>query len=265
LGALLVDPDFVGEPQLDGIIFHMSRCGSTLLARQLGQLPEATVLSEPAPIDELLQFLASQPAIPLDIKAQLLRRMVAALCSERGTPIRYRFIKADGWHTHSIPLFRAAFPHTPFVFLYRDPIAVMQSQETEPGSLTIPGAIPHFLGISDNDAVPGLDFAALVIARICSAAVDHAATMAGPFIDYAEMPGALWTRVLPHFQISVDLAAEERIALISKLDAKRPNEKFDKATRETAENASGQIIEVVQRHLSEPISRLRELTARQLG
>jgi hypothetical protein len=44
------------EPSLEpaGMIFHLSRCGSTLVSRLLGTLPGVIVLAEPAPLNALL-------------------------------------------------------------------------------------------------------------------------------------------------------------------------------------------------------------------
>ena len=41
--------------QPSGFIFHMSRCGSTLVAQMLAALPEHIVLSEPPPLDAILR------------------------------------------------------------------------------------------------------------------------------------------------------------------------------------------------------------------
>ena len=38
--------------KLSGLIFHMSRCGSTVVSRMLAALPRNVVLSEPAPVDQ---------------------------------------------------------------------------------------------------------------------------------------------------------------------------------------------------------------------
>ncbi|HTU92765.1 MAG TPA: hypothetical protein VMF69_21975, partial [Gemmataceae bacterium] len=40
----------------NGFIFHMSRCGSTLVAQMLAALNDAIVISEAPPIDSILQF-----------------------------------------------------------------------------------------------------------------------------------------------------------------------------------------------------------------
>src|SRR5580693_7060641 len=45
-----------GGPSLEpaGMIFHLSRCGSTLVSRLLGTLPGVVVVNEPAPLNTLL-------------------------------------------------------------------------------------------------------------------------------------------------------------------------------------------------------------------
>jgi hypothetical protein len=52
--------------------------------------------------------------------------MVAALGQARAGETRL-FLKLDCWHMRDLPLFRRAFPNTPWVFLYRDPVEVLVS------------------------------------------------------------------------------------------------------------------------------------------
>jgi hypothetical protein len=46
-----------------GFAFHMSRCGSTLVARMLAAVPRHVVLSEADPIDALLRAPLRTPAV----------------------------------------------------------------------------------------------------------------------------------------------------------------------------------------------------------
>jgi hypothetical protein len=48
--------------RLDGVIFHLSRCGSTLIAQMLMAAPHNHVLSEPEPFDAVLQWAAMSGA-----------------------------------------------------------------------------------------------------------------------------------------------------------------------------------------------------------
>lgn len=247
---------------LDGLVFHMSRCGSTLVAQALGAMPGHLVLSEPAPFDELLQFCAARADIPLETRIALLRGMAAALASERGGPVRRRFLKTDCWHAGALPLLRAAFPEAPWTFLYRDPVEVLMSHERMPGGQTLPGPHAALVGITDPAALPGLEFAARVLAATCHRAADHAGIGGGMLIDYAELPKAFVTRILPHFGIVPDAADKDCIAAALRRDAKQPRQPFDPVERPPRQRASAAVIAASDKHLAPAVARLRKLAER---
>ncbi|MCL9999655.1 MAG: sulfotransferase [Erythrobacter sp.] len=251
-----------GEAVLDGLVFHMSRCGSTLVAQALGAMPGHLVLSEPAPFDDLLQFCTARADLPLETRVALLRGMAAALASERGAPVRRRFLKTDCWHAGALPLLRAAFPETPWIFLYRDPVEVLMSHERMPGGQTLPGPHAAMVGIAEPGARPGLDFAARVLAAICHRAADHAGIGGGMLIDYAQLPEAFLTRILPHFGIMPDAADAECIAQALRRDAKQPHQSFDPHQRPPRQRASAAVIAASDRHLAPAVARLRALATR---
>lgn len=258
----LAIPDEAGGRVLDGLVFHMSRCGSTLVAQALCAMPGHLVLSEPAPFDEMLQFCTVRTDIPLTTRITLLRSMAAALASERGTPLRRRFLKTDCWHAGALPLLRAAFPETPWIFLYRDPIEVLMSHERMPGGQTLPGPHAALVGITDPAALPGLDFAARVLAATCHSAADHAGIGGGLLIDYAELPEAFLNRILPHFGIVPDAADMQCIADALRRDAKQPRQPFDPNERPPRERASAAVIAASEQHLAPAVARLRKLATR---
>ncbi|MBA4766787.1 MAG: aspartyl beta-hydroxylase [Porphyrobacter sp.] len=251
-----------GGRVLDGLVFHMSRCGSTLVAQALGSMPGHIVLSEPAPFDELLQFCAARGDIPLEARIALLRGMAAALTSERGAPVRRRFLKTDCWHAGALPLLRAAFPEAPWIFLYRDPVEVLMSHERMPGGQTLPGPHAALVGVVDPAAHPDLDFAARVLAAICHRAADHGGIGGGMLVDYAELPEALLTRILPHFGIVPELADSQAIEAALRRDAKQPRKSFDPQERPPRQRASAAVIAASDRHLASAVARLRALAPR---
>lgn len=258
----LADSGAEGTQALDGLVFHMSRCGSTLVAQALGAMRGALVLSEPAPFDELLQFCAARDDIPLETRLALLRGMAAALASERGAPVHRRFLKTDCWHAGVLPLLRAAFPDTPWIFLYRDPVEVLMSHERMTGAQTLPGPHAALVGIADPAAIPGLDFTARVLAATCQRAADHTDIGGGMLVDYAELPDAFLTRILPHFGIVPDAADAEAIAAALRRDAKQPRKSFDPHERPPRERASAAVIAASDRHLAPAVARLRALASR---
>lgn len=261
LGALLDDPAFADPPAPDGIVFHMSRCGSTLVAQALGTLDGAVTLSEPPPFDALLLELSGRTELDLALKCRLLRAMFAALASDRTGDTRRRFLKTDCWHAGTLPLLRAAWPDTPWIFLFRDPLAVLQSHDVRPGSQTLPGPHAAMVGLDPAGEIPSMDFTARVLAATCHAAADHAALGGGLFLDYAELPGAIVTRILPHFGITPTAAELAALAQATRRDAKQPGIPFDPASRPAPQQASAELREAAQRHLGPALERLRALAA----
>ncbi len=246
-------------PGLDGLVLHMSRCGSTIVARALASMPGQVVLSEPAPFDALLQFCAAHSDIAFETRIALLRGMIGALAGARGGAVRRRFLKADCWHVGALPLLRAAFPETPWIFLYRDPREVLMSHERMPGLQTLPGPQAELVGVDEPDALPGLDFTARVLAATCHRAADHAGIGGGIFVDYAEIPEAIHARILPHFGIDPDTAEQAAIASALSRDAKESFKRFDPHQRAPRQSASPAVVAASDRHLVAAVERLRGL------
>ncbi len=259
LGALLDEPGLNPPPRLDGLVFHMSRCGSTLVSRALRAMPGNLVLSEPPPFDEVLQQCAAREDIPLEMRLGLLRAMAGVLASDRDGTVQRRFLKTDCWHAGALPLLRAAFPDTPWIFLYRDPVEVLMSHERMSGSQTLPGPHSALVGIDPVGAIPGMEFTARVLTATCHQAADHAGVGGGIFVDYASLPAALEERILPHFGIAPDEAGRQAIAASLTRDAKEPNKAFDPHERPTRAKASEQVLEMAERLLAPAVARLRAL------
>jgi hypothetical protein len=212
----------------DGFIFHMSRCGSTLVAQMLASVEGHHVLSEAPPLDAVVQLAHGRPHVPIEERAALLRAMVAALGrSEDGRRRRY-FIKLDSWHTLALPLFRRAFPDTPWLFLYRDPIEVLVSHRRMRGLQTVPGAMGDLYGIAGGERMAAEDYVAHVLARICEAALEHHDLGQGLFVNYRELPSVVEARILPHFNITADRALREAMAEAAWRNSKMPRLAFDR-------------------------------------
>jgi hypothetical protein len=212
----------------DGLIFHMSRCGSTLVSQMLAALPGGVVVSEAPPLDTIVQMAHSHPEIPLEQRVALLRGMAAALGRDRFGNRRHYVIKTDSWHSLALPLFRAAFPDTPWLFLFRDPTEVMVSQMRVRGSQTVPGTeLDPVFAIPDPLSLSREDYIARVLNRVTQAAVDHADIGGGLFVDYADLPDAVERRILPHFGITPDPDALAAMRATAVWDAKSPSLAFE--------------------------------------
>lgn len=208
-----------------GLIFHMSRCGSTLVARMLGALDATIALSEPGPLDAVVRFALARPDIPQERHIELMRAMAAALTRPRGGERRC-FLKLDSWHILALPLFRAAFPSVPWIYLFRDPAEVLVSQLRMRGYQTVPDLVPAGLyGGAMGEVEPAMQCAA-ILAQYHAAAIDALQGGGGLAIDYATLPDAFEARIVPHFGIRLSGAERMRVAERATRDAKFPESRF---------------------------------------
>jgi hypothetical protein len=213
-------PDGLSEP--DGFIFHMSRCGSTLVARMLAALPGTALVSEAAPLDAIVR-LALGADWPEARGIAALRAMVGAL---GGRPSARYVVKLNSWHALALPLFRLAFPDVPWLFLYRDPAEILASQMAERGTELTPEIVPSRLyGIDNGTELPAEVYCALVLERIGAAALAQK-DGGGLFVDHADLPGAVAGAILPHFGIAPDEATGAAMAPVAGRDAKHPARPF---------------------------------------
>ncbi len=203
------------EPSLEpaGMIFHLSRCGSTLVSRLLATLPGVVVIAEPSPLNALLGLDPDRVDGPTLVR--LVRLLVRALGRCRHGDERQLMLKCTSWNIRRREILAAAFPETPWVWVQRDPAQVMASLLANPPGWLGLGATPprtaRLFGL-DPAAVPAsgrVEFAARALgAMLWSAATDPDRRLC---VDYADLPAAIWQRVAPHFVIETDAAAIERM------------------------------------------------------
>ena len=242
-------------PAPDGLIFHMSRCGSTLVAQMLAALPDSMVVSEPPPLDDVLQISLLGGA---DTAIAALRAMSAAFGQRGGRPF---VLKLDAWHALALPLFRRAFPDTPWVFLYRDPVEVLVSHMRQRGSQMLPQLFPpRFWGIDLDEVFPDEDYCARVLGAICNAAADHAALGAGLMVDYRDLPRAMFSMIAPHFGVTVSAAEREAMEMVTGRDIKAPHQAFAPDGAAKRREASEIVRQAAERHLDSACRRLAALT-----
>jgi hypothetical protein len=210
--------------RLAGLIFHMTHCGSTLVAQMLASLPANVVLSEPRPIDWILRAPMRLADISEDQLVQWLRAMVGALGRRRHPQERDLFIKFDGWHVTALPLLRRAFPQAPWAFIYREPVEVLvRMAQRFPGEVE-----PALAGLTwpQVAAMPVERYCAVILQAICSTAVEQYAQGGGLLIDHNELPDAACTRLLEHFGLRYDAAELAGMRAVARFDAKQPTQAY---------------------------------------
>lgn len=140
-------------------IFHVSRCGSTLLGQLFGLLKSAVVLSEVPLLDALLRLPAWADTDFPSTADKAFQAAVRLLSQQRTGQESTIFIKTDSWHLLYHKTLRRLYPQTPFILLYRSPDEVLRSQRNRRGMQAIPGLIPSSLFgfTADNPPPAGLD------------------------------------------------------------------------------------------------------------
>lgn len=240
----LIDAAPVQMAVPDGLIFHLSRCGSTLVAQMLAAIPGATIVSEPPPLDGVIQLIQANPDLPTTAAIALLRAMAGALGRPDNDGATGPFvIKLDSWHSRALPLLRQAFPDAPWIFLYREPIDILVSHHRMRGMQAVPGMLPAAIfGFGDAHALSLDDYAAHVLASICQGVLDQPPHHGGLLVNYSELPDAVLERICPHFGIMPDAASREAINAASKRNAKAPQDLFRTDTDQKRRSASPSII-----------------------
>ncbi|SPM29318.1 hypothetical protein [Mycobacterium terramassiliense] len=207
-----------------GTIFHLSRCGSTLVSRLLGTLPGVVVLAEPSPLNALLGLDSRR--VDETTLVTLVRLVVRALGRCRHGDERRLIVKCTSWNVRRRGVLAAAFPDTPWIWVQRDPAQVLASLLAKPPGWLGLQAEPHSaarrFGL-DPTAIPTMarpEFAARALgAMLEAAATDPARRLC---IDHADLPNAVWERVLPHLGLAADPVAVERMIEESRFYSKDP-------------------------------------------
>lgn len=207
------------EPEL--LVFHVSRCGSTLLTQLLGLDERITTLAEVPLFDELLALPDTHDRRTLlRAAAQLLRRVTDKLV-----------IKCDSWHLLHYDFLRSCFPDTPVVFLYRHPGEVWQSQCKRSGIQAIPGylraeQLPGF-SLAGNSAIAAGPYFGKLLELFFEKMKKHAADKNVLLLQYSRDALSFVLPAAAHAGITPDASHLEQMKQRAGFNAKKPDEVFN--------------------------------------
>jgi len=211
-------------------IFHVSRCGSTLLTQMLGTDEQNIVLAEVPFFDELLRLPNQSNTISKGEINPLLAAAFKFYGQKRTDGERQLFVKLDSWHVCFYKELRALFPDVPFILLYRTPDEVLASHQKMRGIQAVPGLIePEVFGFDRGEViVNNLDaYMAKVLERYFEAYLEIAENdPLSMLLNYKEGVGTMMEKLGDFTGITFD---EEQLSLMnerSKYHSKHPNEIF---------------------------------------
>ena len=177
-------------PPVTGLIFHMSRCGSTLLARLLAEDPSTLVLNEPDVVNMLLkESLSANDCGSTDSVDAALAQAIARIGSQVDSDAHRIVIKTTSWNAAKASTLMRAFPDARCVFLERDPRAVLASLDRNPPGWAI--ASNAWLLGDDRDPTSPSSFAS-ALSPVTQGVRSAVATESTRWrsASYVDLPGA---------------------------------------------------------------------------
>ncbi len=257
-----------GNLPLSGTIFHMARTGSTLIHRLLSTCGLVLSLSEPPMIDRVLYVTHDYPEHE---RSQIIRDMMGVFGQPRRPAERHYVVKmTDGMANTRLREFHAAYPDTPWIFVYRDPVEVMvsimrQSTGNLASWLNNRTRAAERLGMPalNNPALWPEDFLARTLRRFCSNAVEVArATAPGKFlaVNYSRLPEAVWETIAPHFGITLTARQRELMQAEARFSSKRRDAvEFAPDSKKKHEEAKPRVRSLAERLVAPAVEELRSL------
>lgn len=240
-----------------GFVFHLSRCGSTLVSQMLAASPRNVVVSEAPAVDAVLRACLAGRG-----RAEWLRFLLSALGQpRRGGEDRF-FVKLTAWSALALPVVREAFPDVPWIFVYRDPVEVIASHARQRGSQMIPAAVPpelFGLDLASAVAMPLDEYCARVLRAICVGAIALLREGGGLAVRYRDLPAAALGPVLDHFEVEAGAGERALMAAAARRDAKRPSAAFEPDSERKQREATPEMREAAERLVAPLVAELEAL------
>ena len=217
------------DAQPAGIIFHSSRCGSTLISRMLQRPPRYRAVSEAPVLKLLLKYIQSW-SIEQQIAA--VRGLFGLFCRTSDAAPAQTFFKLESLSTLDIALIQQAFPATPWIFLYRDPLETLVSLAEKPyGDLQNRLDLLRYVGV-DFETASGWSIpetAARCLGLIYGAGRQYMNAQ-GLLINYRDLAQTLFTRLPEHFRLEWSNLDRAHLRRLQQFHAKEPQFYFDNDT-----------------------------------
>lgn len=213
-------------------IFHVSRCGSTLLAQLLSLDEQNIVLAEPPIFDEVLREIAfKKTEISPEKIDESLKAVVKFLGQKRTGNEQNFFIKLDSWHIFYYEKLRKLYPKTPFIFSFRRPDEVIRSQVKESGMHAAPGVIQPALFGFTLEEILNIEHP-VYIAKVLEKYFERYLEIIendenALFINYAEGVLTSLDKIGQFLDLKIEPSIKQKMVERTQFHSKRPNTFFE--------------------------------------
>lgn len=206
-----------------GFIFHLSRCGSTLVSGCLAEISNTCVLSE----SPLLTEIMLDDSLTEKEKQYLLPQLIHLQgCTSRS---KYQvIIKWNAWDIFFWPLIRALYPKVPVVLLVRDPVEILASHQRSAGrhmagEKSLSHLSPAFsIGVQENM----LDLRINVLDQLINKMLQVTAGNHALVVDYAQLISMKIIDIARFFGVTVTAEEREHIGRRMQVHSKEHHRPF---------------------------------------
>lgn len=283
-----------------GVIFHESRCGSTLAANVLAAFaPHKTrVYSEHVVPIAALKGCDDHDCDP-GVHMEFIRDVYYVMGrAPIDSDMEYVFYKTNSGGLY-IDKFTSAFPDTPWTYIFRDSYEIMQSHWKVPEEDLVdntndrnakkknkavakcsrmyrnPHQPPTTAAVLERvnrsyHELTQTEYCAVHLAGISSAVMqEHERSGKGRFVDYTQMPDVMWETVLPlDFGIQMEPYMIDNMRQFTHVYSKghqagRANEKWTADTADKRKRISANVTRAVDTYCPDTYERLDDISQRQ--
>ena len=216
-------------------IFHISRCGSTLVSQLLATTDAHIVLSEVPFFDNLLRLPHQGTNFDQNAVSGLLKAAIRFYGQKRTGREQHLFIKTDSWHIFFYKQLRALYPDVPFILMYRSPDEVLTSHLKIPGMQAVPGLIePQIFGFSPEEIT--YNRPDIYTSRVLEKYLEQYHHIVHTdnnclLLNYNEGPMTMINKIAAFTNTPISNEALAMMSQRSQYHSKRPNEAFLEETR----------------------------------
>lgn len=203
---VLETPDLFDDALLpSGFIFHVGRCGSTLLAKVLSSLGRHIVIKEAEPVQQLLGVEFEE--VFREKRASYFQSLIN-MYGHRRLPAHERFfVKFSSNHVKRLDLIRRLYSGVPWLFLYRNPFEIIPTFLEGPAWFirnknTAEGAFDAALPIEAIERMSDLAFSVQVESSTLRIALENTCDHC-LFVDYTQLRPEKLPRILRFFGLKV--------------------------------------------------------------
>ena len=210
--TVVTDLDVLETPDLytdalypAGFIFHVGRCGSTLLAKVLSSLDRHIVIKEAEPLQQLLGVEYEE--VFKNTRSRYFQSLLN-IYGHRRLPVHERFfVKFSSNHVNRLEMIRGLYPDVPWLFLYRNPYEIIPTSLDGPAWFirnknSDEGAFEAGLPIEAIQRMSDLEFSVQVETSTLRIAIENACDHC-LFVDYTQLKPESLPGILSFFGLDV--------------------------------------------------------------